>query len=84
MTKKAVVAEGSLWEGPSFEIHTDYILSNYEEHCRHCRGPFTRELLTNKLVPEYYICPVVIVAHNEGGYNSTGLCGLCVKEALGL
>lgn len=64
---------GGLWDDPDIEVRLNHTFSNYgPQPCRHCveKGG------------NYWFCPVVIVASNEGGFNSTGVCLDCIIEHL--
>lgn len=80
--------EGEMREGFAWEIHFDEKCSNYGgSPCRHCKDlPFEPKYRSDGSIynedEKEWICPKVIVATNEGGYNSTGLCADCVQEAL--
>ena len=78
--------EGCMWEGGGFSIETDYQCSEHGggEMCKHCHFKdikvHTRHDNTtyNEVV---WICPKVVIAENEGGYNSTGVCLDCIIES---
>jgi hypothetical protein len=61
------IEEGCIWEGPNFEIELDRNVSKEYDLCKHVKD--------NKL-------RAIIIAYNEGGYNSTGVCADCIIEAL--
>lgn len=80
-----------MWESPEWEVSYDYECSSYGggRTCKHCTPTYhvdkTRgdgsvynqdELKWN--------CPRVVVAKNEGGYNSTGVCLDCILEQVEL
>lgn len=77
---------GSMWEGGGFSIHTDYECSELGggEMCPHCHSKTTKtnvrydKTTWNEIT---WICPQVVVAFNEGGHNSTGICLDCIIEA---
>jgi hypothetical protein len=78
---------GCMWEGGGFEIETNYECCENDggEPCKHCHSI---EIEENKTVYDnsiYYkkkwICPNVVIAVNEGGFNSTGVCLDCIIEA---
>jgi hypothetical protein len=77
---------GGMWEFAEWEV-----LLNQEcqegfgvRPCKHCFGH------TVEIVPRFgdgtaftrfkWICPRIIYAKNEGGYNSTGVCLDCVLD----
>lgn len=57
----------SVWEEEQIKIMPNYKMDRFEEEytCKHVK---------NRTIP------IVIVATNEGGYNSTGVCGECIVE----
>jgi hypothetical protein len=61
--------EGGIWEDCEFSLVVDF-KPEYDIYnkCRHTRHDGTR--------------PLLIVAQNEGGFNTTGVCALCIKEAV--
>lgn len=61
------IEEGGIWEHKQFEIQTDLNISEHENTCRHVKDGHLK---------------AVIVAENEGGYNTTGVCVECIIEAL--
>lgn len=77
------IERGGLWEESYFKIATDYIVDDgtYSDDgtCPHC---YKKEIMSDSKKVEVTICPMVIIATNEGGYNSTGLCAECVYEEL--
>jgi hypothetical protein len=62
------IFEGGLWEDSKFTIETNYKLGDYDIKCKH--------VVDDKLPKG------VVIAINEGGYNSTGVCVECLIEAL--
>lgn len=70
MTARIIeVAEGGIWELPTWEIHFNYELSRYSDRCRHCHKEGDAE-----------VCPRVVVQKNEGGHASTWVCMDCIIE----
>lgn len=61
------INEGGIWEYKNFEIETDFELEDGLEKCKHVSN--------NKL-------RAVVIAYNEGGFNTTGICVDCLIEAL--
>lgn len=59
------VPQGGLWEYESWDLCTN-CTHNGPETCPHGRNN---------------VYPAVIVAYNEAGHNTTGVCLLCVIEA---
>lgn len=77
---------GCMWEGNPWEIVTNYVCSEYGggEPCKHCHSK-TDKVLTRadgtKYIKPEWICPRTVIAKNEGGYNTTGVCLDCILEA---
>ena len=82
-------SEGCMWEGGEWEIRMERECSEFGggEPCRHCHSIKTVNY------PNFYgdksavhkriswICPAVVIARNEGGYCTTGMCLDCIIEA---
>jgi len=83
MKEPITVKEGGMWEYPEFEIVFNYECSNYGggKPCKHCHSEKT-------IVKKYgtkehiWICPIIIIGKNEGGYNSVGICAQCLYDSL--
>jgi hypothetical protein len=77
---------GGLWEQNEIEIQFDVPIEDPDEcNCPHLEDKFiVRSYMPNGGYYDrvYAICPRVIVATNESGYNSTGVCIDCLLEAL--
>jgi len=76
---------GGMWEDAGFSIVTDEEV-HPGKPCPHCHSERLKDrgLRSNgEPMPEYRVwtCPRVLVAVNESGYNSTGVCLDCVLEA---
>lgn len=75
-----------LWDDREVEVHTDYdhqVWSDEDDPpCSHAHS--RREIpLGDKIKPSiHYTVPRVLIAANEGGYNSTGVCVDCLLEQL--
>ena len=65
---------GGMWEFAEWEIQTDKAVS---EVCPHC---YVRKDVGGR--EDLVICPRVVVAWNESGFNSTGVCLDCIKAAI--
>jgi hypothetical protein len=80
-----------MWDEPGWEIHADVevcefhdverhlgVLAESSRPCHHCVSTIadkgSQKILT-------WICPRVVIATNEGGYNTTGVCLDCILEA---
>lgn len=76
---------GCLWEGGGFEIEIDCEVDESNgDICKHCHSKYIEENKRFDGTSYYrtkYICPKVVVAYNEGGYNTTGVCLDCIIEA---
>ena len=67
------LTEGSMWDEPYWGIRKNVKLDlPYYHPCRHC----TKESDVN------FTCPIVIIAYNEAGFCSTGVCAECIMEAV--
>ncbi len=87
--KNKKFSEGGMWEYAEWEINYDVECSSYggSEPCRHCGSTYhvdkyrsDRSVYNkNELL---WVCPRVVVASNEGGYNTTGVCLDCILEAV--
>lgn len=77
---------GGMWEETWWKVDENVEVGENDstfKPCPHCDGPFTRiddRVWRHKRT--YWTCPRVIVAINEGGYNSTGVCLDCVIDAV--
>ncbi len=78
-TIKIKLDVGGMWDTSPIEIRRDeeVWLSWAVEPCPHCGPPYKKEGSDSTFVR----CPAVVVAENEGGFASTGVCVLCVVEA---
>ena len=74
---KFIFEDGCMWEGGDWKIVTDYECSEWGGGlpCKHCYG---EEIKASERI---WFCPSVVIATNEGGYNSTGICLQCIIEA---
>ena len=77
--------EGCMWDGGNWEIRINHECSSFGggEPCKHCHSK--KELpkpnaYGGTYSQQTWICPRVIVAYNEGGYNSVGICLDCILE----
>ena len=60
------IKEGGLWDNKEFQIIKDFEVTMDIEECKHLKDGTIR---------------AVVVAHNEGGFNSTGVCVDCLIDA---
>lgn len=63
---------GGIWELPQFDIEFDYVSGKWQHKCKHAR--------TGAKEGEHVI-PRVVIAWNEGGHCSTGVCLDCILDA---
>jgi len=64
---KHEIKVGGFWDNANFLIETDYDLDSDEKNiCPH--------VINDKL-------PAMVIASNQGGYDSTGVCLHCIIEA---
>lgn len=80
------IERGGMWEDSEWEIHFDEECSGDKDMmCPHCHS--FRVLVKPTAYPPrtydwpVFICPRVVVARNEGGCNTTGVCLDCILEA---
>ncbi len=79
--------EGCLWEdiGP-WTLITNCEVQGGEQPCRHCHSPRSKEFKRpydgSTYSRKFWTCPYVVMAENEGGHNSTGVCLNCIIEAV--
>jgi len=77
---------GCMWEGGGFEIQRDVLIDEGcgDDACQHCHSIKDVEHKRwdgSSYFKKQWICPAVVVAYNEGGHNSTGVCLHCIIEA---
>jgi hypothetical protein len=62
------ISSGGIWDFEDWTLRVNYRMDKYDRGpCPHTRDG---------------IVPFVVVALNEGGYNSTGVCAQCIIEAV--
>ena len=76
---------GGLWEEQEWEIAFNVPVEEEDDLklCSHCRQPFTvvhKRSDGTSYKTKGAICPRVVIAVNEGGYSSTGVCLDCILE----
>jgi hypothetical protein len=78
--------EGCLWEGEPWQIVENERVSHWGgAQCKHCHSitEKTRTTIDGSTFTEaFWTCPRVVVAYNEGGNGSTGVCLDCLIEAV--
>lgn len=78
---------GGMWEFPGWEIQRDVEITDTcgGEPCPHCTDirERTRQDYSKTLswTERYWICSRVVVARNEGGCDTTGVCLDCILAA---
>jgi hypothetical protein len=76
---------GGMWECPDWHVEIDYRKSGEEsDMCPHCRGFHYEDVAWSGGAAKargVFTCPRVVVAFNEGGYCTTGVCLDCILEA---
>lgn len=84
-TASVPIPSGCLWEGPGWEIRLNVLVQG--PPCKHCTPFLPQPLWTQPLGKAGYsesrptwVCPHVVVAYNEGGYASTGVCFDCIRD----
>lgn len=80
----SIVSIGGMWEDQQWSITYDANIGFAEKTfmCHHCRDWEEQSDQGNPHGPSF-VCPRVVVATNEGGFNSTGVCLDCILEAAG-
>lgn len=77
--------EGRLWGDEPWTIITDYTVNiAYTTPCEHCRSERdVHHVAANGNTYTNRVCtvPRIIVATNESGYSSVGICLDCILEA---
>ena len=86
MPHKFTFEHGCMWEGGEWIIDIDHECSSFGGGmpCKHCHSKQTKHkpnAYGGTYSQEVWICPTVIIAANEGGYNTTGVCLQCVLDA---
>lgn len=75
--------ENALWESFPVNISLNRRIATDEKPCKHAHS---RKVITSKDYREKpfkeatWVVPIVVIATNEGGYNTTGVCFDCLKE----
>jgi len=75
---------GALWtDDDEWHIISNCVCGGVEGNfCKHCKK-VEIEKEEDAFDPEdKFICPRAVVAYNEGGYNSTGVCLDCILEVV--
>jgi hypothetical protein len=82
-TNEVTFAEGGMWEEAEWRIrfHEEVFIIDGAKPCRHCSPIFTKYDPAFKRTWDMFTCPRVVVAVNEGGDSSTGVCLDCILEA---
>lgn len=79
-------ADGAMWEGGPWKLVADRECSAYGggkpcPHCHSARDKVHTRLDKSTYTEPVWTCPRVVIAYNEGGYNSTGVCLDCILAA---
>jgi len=81
-----VLKSGGLWEENEVEIQIDVPIGGADKvFCPHLEEKYIVRTFRSDgthFDNIYANCPRVIVAVNEGGYNSTGVCADCILKEL--
>lgn len=76
---------GSMWEDYDWHIETNCGVSlDGARVCKHCHSPTTEQHKAfdgTLYTREVCTCPRVVIAYNEGGHATTGVCLDCILEA---
>lgn len=84
------IDEGQMWEAGPWKLATDHECTSYGggRPCRHSHSiapAAPRRRADGRLYNHsetVWIVPRIVIAENEGGHNSTGVCADCIVEAL--
>jgi hypothetical protein len=73
---------GGLWEYANYEIQFNVNVMTYHDDIKPCKHAINAHISGDTLSdgPSHWVCPRAVVALNEGGYNSTGVCLDCIIE----
>lgn len=66
---------GAIWDNSTWSMYFDHEFEEIDA-CKHCT------LISKVGKTKKWVCPRVVVARNQGGYDSTGVCADCVVEAV--
>lgn len=75
---EVVVDAGGLWEGSAWTVLFNEEVTSHNGSNPPCKHGHSLTRLDERT--EQWICPYAIVAWNEGGHNTTGVCLECVLE----
>ena len=70
-------------DGTHWEIHHNEEVSPWSNihPCKHCSPVALREI-NGSYRDRFWTVPKMVIAYNEGGYASTGICLDCILEAV--
>ncbi len=76
---------GGCWESSSWKIEGDVAISGFNgsSPCKHGKEMATKtheNAYGGTYTETFWECPSVVVAYNEGGYRTTGVCLDCILE----
>ena len=69
MSEKWEINEGGIWDYEEILFRTNYPVGEYDKQCRHVVKD-----------GDNLSIPLVVIGSNQGGYDSVGMCALCVWE----
>lgn len=82
-----IINGGGMWENAKWEIHYDEECSEFNDviPCPHCHSDRSERHFnwdkTHSWDERHWVCPRVVVAYNEAGCDTTGVCLDCIIEA---
>jgi len=84
--KEFTFKDGCMWEGGEWTIVIEHKCSSFSggNPCKHCydeKDEVKPDVHGGSYTEHTWICPSVVIAKNEGGCNSTGMCLQCIFEA---
>lgn len=81
-----VMAVGGMWESAEWHVAYDHPVTEFGGcvPCPHCHSDRQVSHTTahgGRYVRREWVCPRVVIAENECGNNTTGVCLDCILEA---
>jgi len=84
MTGELTFQIGGMWERDEWYIRFGMeVPTMHMTPCKHCGPPYQRMATdwSRGRTETVVVCPRMVIAVNEGGHNSTGVCLDCILEA---
>jgi hypothetical protein len=77
---KITVPVGGLWDDPDWQVQFDYVLDHIEDCDRIKPCPHALHVTASSHGWMEWQVPRVVVAHNQCGLDSTGVCLDCIID----